>query len=103
MILVTDGRTKDDIVQISREMREQNDTTVVAVGLYRAPLEELLTIASSQDHGSSSKAYRLRLKCIFHSYLAVNLRPPVHLKIPPIFAQADFIKITSMPLILIKH
>ena len=56
ILLVTDGRTKDDISTISQEIRDANDTTVIAVGLYRAPLEELLTIASGQEYAFYTKS-----------------------------------------------
>ena len=49
ILLVTDGRTKDDIQAITEQMKTNDDVIVIAVGLYRAPLEELTQIATSDD------------------------------------------------------
>ena len=49
ILLVTDGRTKDDIQAITEQMKTNDDVIVIAVGLYRAPLAELTQIATSDD------------------------------------------------------
>ena len=49
ILLVTDGRTKDDIQAITEQMKTNDDVIIIAVGLYRAPLAELSQIATSDD------------------------------------------------------
>ena len=49
ILLVTDRRKKDDIQAITEQMKTNDDVIVIAVGLYRAPLEKLTQIATSDD------------------------------------------------------
>ena len=47
IILVTDGRTKDEIEGITNTIQTNDDTTVIAVGLKGAPISELNRIATN--------------------------------------------------------
>ena len=47
ILVMTDGKTKDDIKAITDEIRANGDAVVVAVGLKKAPIKELMTIATN--------------------------------------------------------
>ena len=49
ILLVTDGKTKDDIEPITSTIRENDDTVVIAVGLQGAPIDELNQIATDEN------------------------------------------------------
>ena len=49
ILLVTDGKTKDDIEPITNIIRENDDTIVIAVGLQGAPIDELNQIATDES------------------------------------------------------
>lgn len=46
---MTDGKTKDDIKGITDEIRANCDAVVIAVGLKKAPINELITIAKLES------------------------------------------------------
>ena len=44
---MTDGKTKNDIKGIADEIRANGDAVIIAVGLKKASIKELITIATS--------------------------------------------------------
>ena len=60
ILLATNERTKDDIQAITEQMKTNDDVIAIAVGLYRAPLEELTQIATSDLVFYTKDFYRIR-------------------------------------------